>query len=65
MCGDKERGRCAQGRKKKVSVRVKDMCTVVEVPISTAYELGPTHIRVIELHFAILENVVEHLEWES
>ena len=64
MCGDKERGRCAQGRKKKMSVR-KDMRTVVEVPMSATCELGPTHIRVVELHFAILKNVVEHLKWES
>ena len=49
-----------------MSVRMKDMCAVVEVPMSATNELGPnTHIRVIELHFAVLKEVVEHLERNS
>jgi hypothetical protein len=43
MCGNKARVRCVRGRKKQVSVRVKDMCVIVEIPMNATYELGSTH----------------------
>jgi hypothetical protein len=48
-----------------MSARVKDMCTIVEVPMNTTHELSPTHIRAVELHFAVLKKAVKHLEWDS
>jgi hypothetical protein len=68
MCGNKARISCVRRRKKQMSVRMKDMCTIVEVSMSVTYELGPAHrrnIRVIELHFAVLKEVVKHLERDS
>jgi hypothetical protein len=50
-----------------MSVRVKDMFTIVEDLMGAIYELGPTcaHIRVVELHFAVLEKVFKNLERDS
>ena len=48
-----------------MSVRVKDMCTVVEVPMDAIYELGPMHICVEKSHFTVLKEVVEHLERDA
>lgn len=51
-----------------MSVRVKDMCAIVQVPMSATYELNPTHtdnIRVGDLHFAVLQEIVEHLGRDS
>jgi hypothetical protein len=38
--------------------------TIVEVPMRAIYEFGltSTHICVVELHFAVLKQVVKHLE---
>ena len=51
-----------------MSVRVKDMCAIVQVPMSAIYELSPTHtdnMRVGELHFAVLQEIVKHLGRDS
>ena len=51
-----------------MSVRVKDMCAIVQVPMSATYELSSTHIdntRVGDLHFAVLQEIVEHLGRDS
>ena len=68
MCGNKACVGRVRGRKKQMSVRVKDMCAIVQVPMSATYELNPTHtdnIRVGDLHFAVLQEIVEHLGRDS
>ena len=42
MCGNKARVSCIRGRKKQMSVRMKDMGTIVEVSMSATCEFGPT-----------------------